>query len=447
MELLDFRRLDVGKEKLNLKHGDIVSFVRQTVQGFTFYTVRKQIKLQMQLPQEAVEIDFDENKMRRIVTNLLSNAYKYNIDNGSVTVSLTTTTSPNASLVLSVADTGIGVNDKRHIFDRFIQETHGQEQEGSGLGLHIVKQYVDMMGGSIDVTDNNPRGTIFTVTLPIAESNEALIEDITDNDASFLTEQTTTEKTATKPVVLVVDDNEDARLFLQRSLDDEYHVLVAANGKEALDQLAKNDDVSIVICDVMMPVMDGITFFRNVKNDIRYSHIPVVLLTAKSGEENIVAGLEEGVADYITKPFSLAVLRLRIRKILEWSQNVHNKVATGIEIKPSEITVSSLDEELISHIIALIEENMRDTEYSVSQLSSAVGMTRGHLYKKLAITGKSPVEFIRIIKMKRGKSLLDQGKTNISEVADMVGFSAKMFAHYFKMMYGSTPSDYLRKRK
>ena len=445
---MDFRRLDVGKEKLNLKHGDIVSFVRQTVQGFTFYTVRKQIKLQMQLPQEAVEIDFDENKMRRIVTNLLSNAYKYNIDNGSVTVSLTTTTSPNASLVLSVADTGIGVNDKRHIFDRFIQETHGQEQEGSGLGLHIVKQYVDMMGGSIDVTDNNPRGTIFTVTLPIAESNEALIEDITDNDASFLTEQTTTEKTATKPVVLVVDDNEDARLFLQRSLDDEYHVLVAANGKEALDQLAKNDDVSIVICDVMMPVMDGITFFRNVKNDIRYSHIPVVLLTAKSGEENIVAGLEEGVADYITKPFSLAVLRLRIRKILEWSQNVHNKVATGIEIKPSEITVSSLDEELISHIIALIEENMRDTEYSVSQLSSAVGMTRGHLYKKLmAITGKSPVEFIRIIKMKRGKSLLDQGKTNISEVADMVGFSAKMFAHYFKMMYGSTPSDYLRKRK
>lgn len=448
LELLDFRRLDVGKEKLNLKHGDIVSFVRQTVQGFTFYTVRKQIKLQMQLPQEAVEIDFDENKMRRIVTNLLSNAYKYNVDNGSVTVSLTTTTSPNASLVLSVADTGIGVNDKRHIFDRFIQETHGQEQEGSGLGLHIVKQYVEMMGGSIDVTDNNPRGTIFTVTLPITESNEALIEDITDNDATFLTEQSTTEKTSTKPVVLVVDDNEDARLFLQRSLDDEYHVLVAANGKEALDQLAKNDDVSIVICDVMMPVMDGITFFRNVKNDIRYSHIPVVLLTAKSGEENIVAGLEEGVADYITKPFSLAVLRLRIRKILEWSQNVHNKVATGIEIKPSEITVSSLDEELISHIIALIEENMQDMEYSVSQLSSAVGMTRGHLYKKLmAITGKSPVEFIRIIKMKRGKSLLDQGKTNISEVADMVGFSAKMFAHYFKMMYGSTPSDYLRKHK
>ena len=448
LELLDFRRLDVGMEKLNLKHGDIVGFVRQTVQGFAYYVMRKQIKLQMQLPQESVEIDFDENKMRRIITNLLSNAYKYNIDNGSVTVTLTTTSDTTPSLVLSVADTGIGVNDKQHIFDRFIQETHGQEQEGSGLGLHIVKQYVDMMGGNIDVTDNKPRGTIFTVTLPITESAETMIEDITDADTSFLTETVAIEKASSKPIVLVVDDNEDARLFLQRSLDDEYHVLVAANGKEALDQLAKTDDVSIVICDVMMPVMDGITFFRKVKSDIRYSHIPVVLLTAKSNEENIVAGLEEGVADYITKPFSLAVLRLRIRKILEWTQNVHSQVATGIEIKPSEITVSSLDEELISSIISQIEANIQDTEYSVSQLSAAVGMTRGHLYKKLmAITGKSPVEFIRIIKMKRGKSLLDQGKTNISEVADMVGFSAKMFAHYFKMMYGSTPSEYLKKRK
>jgi AraC-like DNA-binding protein len=198
----------------------------------------------------------------------------------------------------------------------------------------------------------------------------------------------------------------------------------------------------------MMPVMDGVAFFRHIKNDINYSHIPVIFLTAKSSEENIVAGLEEGAADYITKPYSLAVLRLRIRRILEWTQNVHNNVATGIEIKPSDITVSSLDEELISHVIEDIEANIQNMDYSVVQLSSAVGMTRGHLYKKLmAITGKSPLEFIRIIKVKRGKSLLDQGKTNISEVADMVGYSAKQFTHYFKMMYGETPSEHLKKRK
>ena len=251
-----------------------------------------------------------------------------------------------------------------------------------------------------------------------------------------------------KATILVIDDNTDARLFLQRSLDDEYHVLVAANGKEALQVLARKDNISIIVSDVMMPEMDGIEFFREIKSNISYSHIPVILLTAKSSEENIVAGLEDGVADYITKPFSLAVLRLRIRKVLEWSQNVYNIVATGIEIKPGEITVSSLDEELISHVIANIEANIQNVDYSVAQLSSDVGMTRGHLYKKLmAITGKSPLEFMRIIKLKRGKSLLDQGRTNISEVADMVGLSAKQFAHYFKLMYDDTPSDYLKKKK
>jgi CheY-like chemotaxis protein len=302
------------------------------------------------------------------------------------------------------------------------------------------------MGGHIAVTDNKPRGTVFKVTLPIDESVYENVEELTQDGDALADELITDNGVQEKPTILVVDDNTDARLFLQRSLDDEYHVLVAANGKEALRMLARKDDVSIIVSDVMMPEMDGIELFREIKGNINFSHIPVILLTAKSSEENIVEGLEEGVADYITKPFSLAVLRLRIRKVIEWSQNVHNIVATGIEIKPSEITVSSLDEELISHVISHIEANMQDVNYSVVQLSSDVGMTRGHLYKKLmAITGKSPLEFIRIIKLKRGKSLLDQGRTNISEVADMVGLSAKQFAHYFKLMYDDTPSDYLKK--
>ena len=237
-------------------------------------------------------------------------------------------------------------------------------------------------------------------------------------------------------------------MTIQRSLEDEYTVLLAVNGKEALKVLGDNENVSIIISDVMMPVMDGIELFRTLKRNINYSHIPVILLTAKSSEENIVSGLQEGVADYITKPFSLPVLRQRIRMILEQAQLMRSQVAHGIEIEPSEITVSSLDEELISRVIQEIETHIQEIDYSVAMLSSAVGMTRGHLYKKLmAITGKSPLEFIRIIKIKRGKSLLDQGKTNISEVADMVGFSPKQFTHYFKMMYDVTPSDYLRNLK
>ncbi len=452
LQLLDFRRLDVGREKLHLRHGDIVNFVRQTVENFDYYAMNKQIKMQLQLPQESIEIDFDEDKLRRIITNLLSNAFKYNTDKGTVTVALDVGPDLQAEerkVILTVADTGIGVKDKRRIFERFAQESHGQEQEGNGLGLHIVRQYVNMMKGDISVSDNKPRGTVFTVTLPVMEPAEEDTEkEKMKTDSSIPEEEMGAEAPNGKPTLLVVDDNMDARMFLQRSLDDEYQVLVAANGKEALSVLAKNDNVDIVISDVMMPVMDGMTLFQRLKSNIRYSHIPVILLTAKSSEENIVEGLEKGAADYITKPFSLDVLRLRIRKIIEWTQDVHTRVASGMEIKPSDITVSSLDEEFISNVIANIEANIQDVNYSVVQLSTAVGLTRGHLYKKLmAITGKSPIEFIRIIKLKRGKSLLDQGKTNISEVADMVGFSAKQFAHYFKMNYDDTPSEYLKKRK
>ncbi|MCR4603187.1 MAG: DNA-binding response regulator [Prevotella sp.] len=303
-------------------------------------------------------------------------------------------------------------------------------------------------GGNIIVSDNKPQGSIFTVTLPLTSSSKDNIEAVVNDEDDTITEEVTASEESQpqqKPTIIVVDDNMDARLFLQRSLDNDYHVLVAENGREALKLLARNKDISIVVSDVMMPVMDGIELFQRIKGNINYSHIPVVLLTAKSSEESIIEGLQLGVADYITKPYSLAVLKLRLRKILDWAQNVHHNIATGIEIKASEITVSSLDEELISHVIELIEANIANIDYSVVQLSSDVGMTRGNLYKKLmAITGTSPLEFIRIIKLKRGKSLLDQGRTNISEVADKVGLSPKQFAHYFKITYGQNPSDYLK---
>ena len=460
LELLDFRRLDEGKEMLNLSHGELVSFVRRLAQGFDYIAKRRNIAMELRLPANAIETAFDKNKLRRIVINLLSNAFKYNVEGGSVIVTLTqgdkqrdtaagSDNGDSSTIQLSIADTGIGIKDKRHIFDRFVQETHGQEQEGSGLGLHIVREYVDILGGTISVADNHPQGTVFTVTLPVQQptSNTQPPTSTTQHPTPNTQHLTPTTQHLTPTTVLIVEDNVDARLFLQRNLEDEYRVLMAANGKDALTLLAK-ESVSIIVSDVMMPVMDGMELVRQMRKNIRFSHIPVILLTAKSGEEDIVSGLKEGVADYLTKPYSLAVLRLRIKKILEWTQHIHQQVATGIDIKPSEITVSSLDEELISHVMAEVEEHMADPTYSVVQLSSAIGMTRGTLYKKLmAIVGKSPVEFIRIVRLKRGKALLDQGRTNVSEVADKVGFSPKMFAQYFREMYGDTPSDYLKRQK
>jgi len=252
-----------------------------------------------------------------------------------------------------------------------------------------------------------------------------------------------------KPVVLVVQDNSDERRDLQHSLEDDYHIVVADNSKEALQVLSSTDDVKLIIGDDAMPQMNGIELMKQIKKDALYAHIPVILLTARSSEADIVEGLQTGVADYITKPFSTAVLRLRVKKIIEWTNDAHENMAMGsIDIKPSEITVSSLDEELVKKVVAVIEKNIQNANFTVVQLSSAVNMTRGNLYKKLmAIVGKSPVEFMRNIRLERGKSLLDQGRTNISEVSNMVGISPKLFAQYFKNMYGDTPSDYLKKKK
>ena len=232
-------------------------------------------------------------------------------------------------------------------------------------------------------------------------------------------------------------------MFLERCLNDQYRTLTATNGIEALKVLDE-EEVDIVISDIMMPEMNGLELCNRIKTDVAYSHIPVILLTAKSTEANIITGLKDGADDYITKPFNLNILKLRVKKIIEWTQNCHRNFAKGIEIAPSEITVSSIDEELIKKAIRFVEENMSDSEFSVEDFGAAIGMTRGHLYKKLmAITGKSPIEFIRILRVKRGHSLLEQGRTNISEVAYTIGFSPKQFSKYFKEEYGCLPSVYL----
>ena len=244
--------------------------------------------------------------------------------------------------------------------------------------------------------------------------------------------------------LIIFKDNLDFCMFLERSLNDHFKVLTASNGREALDVLAANS-VNIVISDIMMPEMNGMELCNRIKTDVSFSHIPIILLTAKSTEDNIIAGLRDGADDYITKPFNLSILKLRIKKILEWTEGSHLAFCKTVDISPSEITVSSLDEELITKAIKVVEDHMSDSEFSVEELSSEVGLTRGHLYKKLmAITGTSPIGFIRTIRIKRSKALLDQGRTNISDVAYSVGFSPKQFAKYFKEAYGVLPSEFLK---
>ena len=446
-QLLDFRKIDVGSEKLQLSHGDFVEFLRKIVDNFRSYSQGRGIQLDLRINADSLEMNFDQNKMRRVVTNLLSNAFKYNKENGSVSVTVGRLTQAGQTLMrLEIADTGIGIKDenKPQIFDRFYQEEGHTEYVGSGIGLHIVKEYVTMHQGEVHVEDNHPQGSVFVVTIPMdLSASHIAMPEVSQPVERKESTPLETEENNSDVTILIVEDNHDFRMFLERCLNDQYRILTASNGIEALKVLDE-EEVDIVISDIMMPEMNGLEFCNRIKTDVAYSHIPVILLTAKSTEANIITGLKDGADDYITKPFNLNILKLRVKKIIEWTQNCHRNFAKGIEIAPSEITVSSIDEELIKKAIRIVEENMSDSEFSVEDFGAAIGMTRGHLYKKLmAITGKSPIEFIRILRVKRGHSLLEQGRTNISEVAYTIGFSPKQFSKYFKEEYGCLPSVYL----
>lgn len=447
-QLLDFRKLDQQKTQLMLSHGNLSDFVKEVCGSFIPQAVKKGINIRLHINETKMDMDFDRNKIQRILLNLLSNAVKYNYENGEVIVALDKITANGTeNAQIQVADTGIGIKDenKDKIFDRFFQEQHSTTTYiGNGIGLHIVKEYVTMHHGTITVENHIPQGTIFTITLPVthnyAVNDEKQDEaEIREKAVDEVSDTTDTHKTS----LLIVEDNDDFRNFLINCLKGTYQVFDAPNGKEALEILA-HQSIQIVISDVMMPEMDGMELCRKIKTDIRYSHIPVILLTARTADEHELSGLKEGADDYITKPFNLEILLLRIQKILKWTKNNHEKFKT-IDISPSEITVSSLDEQLIEKAVRAVEENMDNSEFSVEELSSYVGMSRGHLYKKLImITGKSPLEFIRILRVKRGKQLLEQSQLNVSQIAYQIGLSPKQFAKYFKEEFGYVPSEYIK---
>ncbi len=445
--LLDFRKLDAGAETLRLQAGDFIHFIRELCLPFQAYAIDRHMNFTFSNEMETLPTQFDPDKVQKIILNLLSNAFKYTPDGGSIKVHIY---QEDDRVCVSVSDSGQGISnaDKEHVFDRFYQASQKQEKTGNGIGLHIVNEYVRMHGGTVAVVDNDPRGSVFTLKLPIQEVStpeEFPLEKVPEEE-SF--EQIDNLRFPVNPVLLLVDDNRDFCEFMADSLSDEYSVLVAFNGQEALKQLSKND-VDIVVTDVMMPIMSGTELCNRIKTNIQWSHIPVILLTARAAEEYQIEGLELGADDYLTKPFNFNVLKLRIRKFLEWTEKSHLSFSQKMDVSPGEITITPLDEQLIEKAIKVVEEHISDTEFSVEELGAAVGLSRSHLYKKLmSITGKGPAEFIRTIRIKRGRQLLEKSQLQIAEIAYEVGFnSPKRFAINFKSEFGLSPSEYLRTYK
>lgn len=440
-QILDFRKLENGATSLNLSYGDMVGFVKEVLQEYSLFAQEQKLSLSFETDADKLEMAFDKGKVEKVIHNLLSNAIKYTPAGGKVGVRLSHTES---LLCLECWDTGIGISDedKPHVFERFYMNgSQNGKFESSGIGLNIVKDFVELWHGRVEVLDNHPQGTIFRVTIPIMDG--PVDGQLSREESETTTSQLPIVKTQAK--VLLVEDNADLLDYLSRMLSREYEVYQATDGKQALDVI-KGTDVDIVISDVMMNGMDGLQLCKHLKGDINTSHIPIILLTAKAMTQDEVEGLSLGASDYLTKPFNLDILRLRIRSILERISQARTKINEEDEINPSEVTVTTLDEQLLADVIRIVEENMGDTNFNVEELSEKLCMHRTNLYKKMQfISGKSPAQFIRMMRLKRGKQLLSRGNVLISQVAYQVGFNdPKKFAKYFKEEFGMYPSEYAK---
>ncbi len=447
-QLLDFRKLDANGETMHYMHGDIVSLVKDQFQAFDSVARKREIDYRILNPQPNIQMDFDYDKVRKIVMNILSNAFKFTGNKGSIEINIHT---EGSNLIMQFSDTGCGIDEARQkkIFECFYQaEQQESPQGGSGIGLYLVAEYVKMHKGSIQVSANSPHGSIFTISLPMHATAQPQIQGQQAVEDTRQAEQPGSSSNEQNYTILLVDDNYDFLDFLSACLSTSYNVLKAMNGLEALEVL-NTENVDIIISDVMMPRMNGLELCTAIKSDIRISHIPVILLTAKASEEYQLEGLNMGADDYVTKPFNMEVLKLRISKLIENSLKKHELFNEQMKIEPSRITITPLDRQFVEKAIRIVEDNLTNAEFSVEELAGQLNISRGYLYKKMVkITGKTSLEFIKVIRMKRAQQLLAESQMQVAEIAYMLGYnSPKIFTKHFKEEFGVSPSEFMRNQK
>ncbi len=469
--ILDFRKIQNGKMELKLYRFDIVKTLTMWVGDFQLTAERKQIRLHLDVDdlKGSHEMIADQEKISRIVFNLLSNALKYTPAGGEIFVSLK---DEGANLRLDVRDTGKGISQDEadKIFERFFQAKGAAS--GTGIGLALVKSFVELHHGEARVESKPGKGSDFIVVIPRKQEGDSQVihndVDIVDNSANTSTsdsknvvdesvlqyiddgdrsrgkvQQLVSENT-NRPTVLVIDDNTDIRQYERTLLQDEYVVLEAADGKEGL-AVALKEVPDLVICDVMMPVMDGLEFTKQLKTNTATSHIPVIMLTAKNLEEHRAEGYEHGADSYITKPFHSKVLLARIENLLRQRQLLKNlyQGTKEAEKEISEAHLEDRDKQFLKQLQAIIQKNLSDSEFGVEDMGQQIGLSRVQLYRKVkAMTGSSVVDLLRKARLAKARRLLETRSMSVSEVAYEVGFSApSYFTKCFKEEYGMLPGD------
>lgn len=476
-KILELRRIEKGIYELHTNEEDLVLFLRETGRTFKSLALQKEIYYVFNSSLSTLTCSFDSEKVQIIINNLLSNAFKFTPQGGHVEVSMTLEdVNSGLQVVIKVRDTGVGIQeeDKEQLFERFFQGKlpTGHLHKGSGIGLNLAWKYATLMGGTLDVESKAGEGAIFTLSFPCERSIDSqaiegfvqggsVQEEIQQNDllqevysiAEEGNEPHSFSKEKTElPVLLIAEDNSDFRSLIRQEFKTNYQIIEAQDGKEALE-LIHDRIPDLIISDLMMPEMNGLQLCKAIRSDIRTSHIPFILLTAKHAVESMIEGYETGADEYITKPFRMDILVLRTRKLMEFQKKIHQEINVQlsnnqpIEVKPRDIKIRSLDEKLIERAVNIIEEKMSDPDFTVEELSKMLGMSRVYLYKKiLALTGKTPIEMIRVMRLKRASQLLGRSQLSVSEIAYQVGFNnPKYFTKYFKEEYNMLPSEYIRR--
>ena len=452
-DLLDMARLEAGAMTVNCLQQDIITQLRYLVGSFSSVATEKNIDLQFSPHSGEFIMDFDADKLMQIVSNLLSNALKFTPKDGKVELSTENLLSQH-SLSIRVKDNGPGIAAEHlpQIFDRFyrIENPLLQSQSGSGLGLALTRELITLMNGTVSVESEPGAGTQFTITLPV--TNEAPLKEkmteietleFTDSAERFQINKLPPDNTSA-PVVLIVEDNRDLTEYLQHILATEYRVVSAADGKSGLEQ-AFELIPDIIVSDVMMPVMDGIALLERLKSDIRTSHIPVVMLTAKADITSRLTGLEKGADEYLAKPFHEKELRIRLRNLIDMRERMQQHFAS-LTPDAAHLQDKSLkiENEFIRKIRAFMEENIAAEEFEIQQLCRQMAMSRAQLYRKFkALTGKSVFEYLRTLRLHKAKELLLTSTLNVTQVCFDVGFNnLSHFSRIFTEEFGRKPSDF-----
>jgi signal transduction histidine kinase/ligand-binding sensor domain-containing protein/DNA-binding response OmpR family regulator len=481
-QLLDYRKIDAGSEALQIVDGDIVHFVFDIMKLFDYQAEQRNVKLSCSAHPQSITACFDPAKMEKVISNLLSNALKFTPAGGAVSIHVSLESGNNPlfgnfhhsvkqMVKIEVSDTGKGIPDseKNQIFNPFyqVQDNALRKQQGSGIGLALVLEYMRMHKGSVLVKDNSQyhtqynEGSTFIAYWPVGDIYSSKMTSINESQPIglgreyYIENQASTNPSTTSnddagslenselPSLLIVEDYADLRMFLKSELKHLFKVLEAADGREGLE-IAVNQMPDLIISDVMMKEMSGIELCRHIKTDARTSHIPVILLTALSEDEYKIEGLETGADDYLTKPFNIDILTVRIRNLVDLRKQLQKKFSNSVSLNNRKLLSNVADQQFMDKIVAIVDRDMDNPNIDIEQLSRDVGMSRTQLYKKIkAISGQTVFELIYTIRLKKAAEILLNENVSVSEVSSRVGFSnLSVFTRSFTRHFNINPSKY-----